>query len=381
MATEFETTTENPALVDEIAERIASTGPIPFREFMELALYHPQHGYYMSRREKIGREGDYLTSPEVSPAFGVIVGRQLREMWEAMGRPARFEIVEAGAGTGALCRDVLRWASAHAPEFRDAIACTIVEASAALAERQRETLAGEDSVRWTEALPDGIEGCILSNELLDAFPVHRVTVRDGRLRELFVGREGGRFVEETGPPSTPDLAAYFEALGLLPGEGCRGEVNLAAPEWMAEAGRALRRGFVITFDYGHEAAELYAPWRKDGTLLCFYRHNPSGDPYARVGRQDMTSHVDFTTVRRAGEAAGLETLGLLPQSEFLTNLGIGEALAPPGEGDANLEEYYARRRAVSELVDPEALGRIRVLVQAKGVDRPRLTGLEGPRDG
>jgi SAM-dependent MidA family methyltransferase len=378
---EFETTTENAALVEAIVERIAADGPIPFRDFMELALYHPRHGYYTSRREKMGREGDYLTSPEASPVFGVLVGRQLREMWDLMGRPERFDLVEAGAGTGALSRNILRWARAHAPEFGEAMTYTIVEASASLAERQRETLAGEASVRWADELPDAIEGCILSNELLDAFPVHRVTVENGELRELFVAWDGGRFLEETGPPSTPELAANFQRLGLLPGEGCRAEVNLAAPGWMAKAGRALRQGFLLTFDYGYEAAELYAPWRRDGTLLCFYRHNPSGDPYERLGRQDITSHVDFTTVRRAGEAAGLRTLGLVPQSEFLTNLGIAEALAPPGEGDANLEEYYARRRAVSELVNPEALGRIRVLVQARGVGTPRLTGLEGPRDG
>jgi SAM-dependent MidA family methyltransferase len=143
------------------------------------------------------------------------------------------------------------------------------------------------------------------------------------------------------------------------------------------AATALAKGFLLTFDYGYEAAELFAPWRRDGTLLCFYRHSPSGDPYVRLGRQDMTSQVDFTSLRRAGEEAGLRSLGLLPQTQFLTSLGIGEAMAPPGEGDLNLEEYYARRRAVLELVDPAGLGRIRVLVQAKGIDICRLTGLEG----
>jgi SAM-dependent MidA family methyltransferase len=189
--------------------------------------------------------------------------------------------------------------------------------------------------------------------------------------------DGARFVEELRPPSTPELAEYFQRLGLTPGEGCRAEVNLAAAEWMRRAGSALRKGFLLTLDYGYEAEELYAPWRTEGTLLCFYLHNPSADPYARIGRQDITSHVDFTTLRRAGEEAGLRTLGLIAQSEFLTNLGIAESAAPPGEGDVNLEEYYARRRAVLELLDPAALGRIRVLLQAKSVDGPHLTGLEG----
>jgi SAM-dependent MidA family methyltransferase len=380
--TEFETATENAALREAIVARIQSQGPMPFRDFMEAALYHPQHGYYRSRREKMGREGDYLTSPEASPAFGVLVGRQLGEMWQAMGTPRRFDVAEAGAGTGRLCRDILRWARGHAPDLRDALAYTIVEVSDALVQRQREVLADEgEDVRWSAELPDGVEGCLLSNELLDSFPVHRVAVRDGELMEVFVGWDGARFVEELRPPSTPEIATYFRRLGLLPGEGCRAEVNLAAAQWMGRASRALRKGFVLTFDYGYEAEELYAPWRSDGTLLCFYRHNPSSDPYARLGRQDITSHLDFTTLREAGEEAGLQTLALVSQSEFLTNLGIAEALAPPAEGDVNLEEYYARRRAVSELIDPAALGRIRVLVQAKGVGHPRLTGVEGGLDG
>ncbi len=378
MRTEFEPATENAALKEAIVVRIQSQGPMPFRDFMEAALYHPQHGYYRSRREKMGREGDYLTSPQVSPVFGALLARQLREMWEALGRHRRFDIVEAGAGTGLLCRDVLRWARTQAPDFHNALAYTIVEISQTLAERQREVLADEGSdVRWSAEIPDGVEGCVVSNELLDSFPVHRVCVQDGELMEVFVGWDGVRFVEELRPPSTPEIESYFNRLGLMPGEGCRAEVNLAAPQWLRRAGRALRGGFLLTFDYGYEANELYAAWRTEGTLLCFYHHNPSADPYARLGRQDITSRVDFTALRRAGEEAGLQTLGLASQSEFLTSLGIAEALAPPGESDINLEEYYARRRAISELVDPAALGRIRVLLQAKGVADPHLTGLKG----
>ncbi|MDP2675069.1 MAG: SAM-dependent methyltransferase [Dehalococcoidia bacterium] len=378
MKTEFEPVTENAALKEAIVARIRSEGALTFRDFMDAVLYHPQHGYYRSRREKMGREGDYLTSPEVSPIFGVLLGRQLREMWQAMGEPRRFDVVEAGAGTGRLCLDILRWARSHAPGLHAALAYTIVEVSEALAERQRETLAEEScDVRWCAELPDTIEGCLLSNELLDSFPVHRMSVSEGALLEVFVGWDGVRFVEELRPPSAPELETYFNRLGLLPGEGCSAEVNLAALEWMQQASRALRSGFLLTLDYGYEAPELYAPWRRDGTLLCFHRHNAAADPYARLGRQDITSHVDFTSLRRAGEESGLRTLGLVSQSEFLTNLGIAEAMAPPAEGDVDLEEYYARRRAVSELVDPAALGRIRVLAQAKGVREPRLTGLLG----
>ena len=381
MPNEFESSTENEALKEAILARIQEQGSITFREFMALALYHPQLGYYCSPREKMGRSGDYLTSPEVSPVFGALVGRQLRQMWDALGSPSAFQVVEAGAGTGALCRDLLRWARRTAPDFFRALEYTIVEASPALVQRQRDGLAGDSEiaqrVSWSDALPDSIDGCILSNELLDSMPVHRVTVQQGRLLEIFVDWDGARFVEEAAPPSSPAIEEYFHRLGLLPGEGCRAEANLGAPAWMRHAAAALARGFILTFDYGYEAEELFAPWRQDGTLLCFYRHNPSGDPYARLGRQDMTSHVDFTSLRRAGEEAGLTTLGIVSQTEFLTNLGIADALSPPNEGDPTLEEYHARRRAVIELLDPAALGRIRVLVQAKGVSGCPLAGLEG----
>jgi len=377
VTTEFEPATENAALKAAIREAIREAGgAIPFREFMALALYHPALGYYASAREKIGRSGDYLTSPELTPLFGAMLGRQLREMWERLGRPERFGAVEAGPGTGVLARDVLSWAGRAAPDFAQALRYTLVETSAALAERQRATLAAEGlAAEWRDGLPPAVTGCIFSNELLDALPIHRVAVKGGALREVYVTVDGDGFAEELRDPA-PDVSAYFDALGLLPGDGCLAEVNLEAPRWVASAAGALGRGYVITFDYGYEAAELYVPWRTDGTLLCFYRHNPSSDPYARLGRQDITTHVDFTTVRRAGEEAGLRTLGLTTQSQFLAALGIGEALQPPSGDEPKMEEYFARRRAVTELLDPGGLGRIKVLVQARGAGGP-LTCLEG----
>jgi SAM-dependent MidA family methyltransferase len=381
---EFAPATENEALKTAIIERIGREGRITFRDFMEMALYAPGLGYYTSRRENIGRGGDYVTSPEVSPIFGAMLGRQLREMWEAIGSPPAFDVVEAGAGTGVLSRDILRWSRRAAPGFQEAVRYTIVEASEPLAGRQRETLEAEGlagGVGWRTDLPGAVEGCILSNELLDAMPVHRVLVEDGVLRELYVAWDGDAFREEPGPVSTPQIEAYFGRLGLLPGEGCKAEVNLAAPRWVSAAASSLARGFLLTLDYGYEAAELYAPWRERGTLLCFNRHNPSEDPFVRIGRQDMTAHIDLTTIRRAGEEAGLRTLGLVPQSQFLMDLGLPDALPAIGEGETNLEEYYIRRRVVVELVDPAGLGRIKVLVQARGVGAARLSGLRGAGSG
>lgn len=381
--TDFEPATENELLKDAVRLRIEAEGRITFEQFMAMALYHPRHGYYNSPGEKMGRQGDYLTSPEVHPIFGQLIARQLHEMWERMGRPPAFDVLEQGAGNGLLCRDVLRWAQRQAPDFLEALRYRLRETSDELVRRQRRNVellgtAAADRVRWEEAAaPLGpVEGCVLSNELVDSFPVHRVLMENGELREIYVAWKDGRFQEEIGDPSSPALAAHFEALGVWPGEGCRAEVNLAAIEWMGQVGRALRRGFVMTFDYGYEAEELYAPWRRDGTLLCFYRHTAGGDPYARIGRQDMTSHVDFTTLVRTGKTHGLNLLGITTQERFLTALGIGSALSLPQGAEARLEEYYARRRAVAELTDTAGLGRIKVMLQEKGVGAVRLRGLQ-----
>lgn len=379
MQVEFESIAEIQALKEAIIARMERQNGISFRDFMAMALYEPHLGYYCSGRDTIGRSGDYLTSPEVSPIFGGMVGRQLREMWEALGQPGRLKVVEAGAGNGTLCRDILTWTRRAAPELAAAISYVIVEPIATLKARQQRMVESQRlgvPVSWVNRLPRGIEGCVLSNELLDSMPVHRVSVQDGLLRQLFVNWNQTKFVEEYRRPSGA-VSRYFEDLGLLPGEGCTAEVNLAATVWMSRAARALGRGFVLTFDYGSAAEALYAPWRTDGTLLSFYRHNPSNDPYARIGRQDMTSHVDFTSLRRAGEAAGLKTLGLVSQAELLMKMGIGEAL-PPADSEISLEARLARRLAVSELVDPAGLGRIKVLAQAKDGGDVRLSGFTGP---
>jgi SAM-dependent MidA family methyltransferase len=375
---EFESATENAALVELLHRRIDAEGAITFHDYMETVLYHPHHGYYATR-QPMGRSGDYLTSPEVHPIFGALVGKQLSQLWELLGRPQPFDVVEQGAGTGRLARDILRWAQTRAPELFDALRYRIVEVSPALRRRQEETLAGlpdpEGGIECLEELPEELEGCLLSNELIDSFPVHRIAHQERQLMEVYVSHRDGRFEELLGLASSERIAGYFADLGLWPGEGCQAEVNLRAVDWMAGAARALRRGFVLTFDYGYPAEELYAPWRRDGTLLCFYRHNPSQDPYARIGKQDMTAHVDFTTLIRVGEAHGLEGAGFTTQAAFLAKLGIGVGVdAVARETPEALEEYYARRRAVQELIDPAGLGRIRVLAQRKDVPPTDLWG-------
>lgn len=378
---EFESATENAALVELLRRRIDAEGAVTFHDFMETALYHPQHGYYASR-QPMGREGDYLTSPEVSPVFGALVAKQLWQLWELLGRPEAFDLIEQGAGSGLLARDILRWAARREPAFFRALRYRIVEISPSLRRRQQETLAtvpelAEGQVEWSDELPDAITGCVLSNELLDSFPVHRVVHQDRQLLEVYASHRDGRFEELSGLASTERIAEYFADLGFWPGEGCVCEVNLHAVDWMAGVAQALRRGFVLTLDYGYEAQDLYAPWRRDGTLMCFYRHNPSTDPYARIGKQDMTSHVDFTTLMRVGKQHGLEVASFATQARFLANLGIGAGVdAIAKEAPEELEEYYARRRAVQELIDPAGLGRIRVLAQRKDSSAAELLGFK-----
>jgi SAM-dependent MidA family methyltransferase len=231
------------------------------------------------------------------------------------------------------------------------------------------------AVSWEREFPAVEHGVIVSNELLDAFPVHRVVRRGEDLEEVYVEVDGGRLVDRFGPVSDERITAYFAALGLLPGEGCYAEVNLEAIDWIRSAAASLGRGYVLTLDYGYEAADLYAPWRRDGTLLCFYRQSVSSDPYQRVGKQDITASVDFTTLRREGEAAGMTTVAQTDQADFLVRLGIGSGVAGTAAGQgANIEEYFARRQVVLDLIDPAKLGRIKVLLQAKDAPAAEFRG-------
>jgi SAM-dependent MidA family methyltransferase len=375
---EFGTHTENEALRAVIAAEIDAGGRIPFRRFMELALYHPVHGYYASERPVIGRRGDYLTSPEVSPLFGAMAGRQVAEVWELLGRPDPMTVVEAGPGNGTLAHDLLRWAQRANPELRAALRYIMVEQQPAQRARQQRVLSAEPGVCWRETLPEGITGCILANELLDALPVHVVTTAGGRLRELYVTVDGGAFAEAW-DEACPGVARYFACLGVSPAEGSRAEANLEAPAWTAAAAQALHRGLLLCLDYGYPAATLYAPWRRQGTLLCFFRHTANDEALARVGRQDITAHVDFTTIARSGSNAGLALAGFTTQHAWLTALGIHEALRLPA-GEAPGEEHFARRRAVAELTEPAGLGRIRALALTRGLDGASLRGFAGAPD-
>ncbi|MDE3076470.1 MAG: SAM-dependent methyltransferase [Chloroflexota bacterium] len=308
---------------------------------MELALYHPLHGYYHAGLERIGKRGDYLTSPLISPLFGATLARFIRQAFDR-GIPRR--ILELGAGDGSLAEQLVGLAPYG-----------IVERSPDFRARQQQRLG--DRARWLEEVPAGFQGLVLSNELLDALPVHRVD-GDG---ELLVGWDGG-FAEQWGPFSTPRIAEYFDRLELRPAG--RAEVNLDAQSLMAGVYGCMGRGLVLTIDYGYEAEELFLR-HPQGTFLTYFRHALGDNPYGRVGLQDMTSHVDFTSLMRLGESLGLRTVQLATQAEFLIEHGIGELLMEVQRGAIEPADYYRAREAVTTLLNPAGMGGFRVLVQDK----------------
>jgi len=363
-----------------ILGRIRQRGRITFAEFMEACLYEPGLGYYTSPGRKVGAEGDFYTSSNVHQVFGRLIAREVHRMWHCMGEPDRFDLVEVGAGNGRLAADLLDTLAGLDRRFYEAITFRLIEAEPTLREQQQRLLEGHGGkIAWSvpTELAEGrldLAGCLYSNELIDSFPVHLVEMTGGGLREVFVTADGDRFGEALGTPSTPELGAYLERLGIVLMEGQRAEINLAASSWLRGVARSLRRGFVLTIDYGYPAAELYAPHRKNGTLLCYYRHTTEENPYIRVGLQDMTSHVDFTTLSAEGGQLGLSTVWFGEQYRFLLGAGIMEELMALEARASTEEEKLKQRLVLKKLMLPDGgMGdTFRVLIQAKGVDNPDL---------
>ncbi|HLJ80191.1 MAG TPA: SAM-dependent methyltransferase [Ktedonobacterales bacterium] len=392
-------------LTSILADDIAHNGSMTFARFMAVALYHPTLGYYNGGgqgREPLGWSGDYFTSGDVHPLWGWALARQLHQMWELLGHPARFDVIEPGAGRGLLARETWRYALARAPEWAAALRYTLVDRSAPDSPlrqaRERRLLADlaalaipDGGIRWAntlaDAIPDGpITGCVVANELVDALPVHIVEHCGGALREVYVtlDEQTGALAEVLGPPSAPEVASYLNTYRIpwrrYP-DGWRAEVCVEAIAWMREVAAILRRGFTLTIDYGDTARRLYTPERWRGTLAVYARHQMGERPLARPGGQDLTAHVNFTALVEAGRAGGLRLAGLTTQGELLRRLGIVEEMEAIGtrlypaadterhtdRGQADYLRRMSLRGAVSTLLDPRGLGGFRVLTQQRGV--------------
>jgi SAM-dependent MidA family methyltransferase len=364
-----------------IADIVRERGPITVAAFMELALYDPHVGYYARAVRRSGRAGDFFTSVDVGTLFGELLEVQIAEMMGVLGAPAAdrpLDLVEVAAGNGRLAADVLSAMKRRHPEVYARTALSLVERSPSARWAQAETL-GDASARLrgaTDRLPESFEGVLFANELLDAMPVHQVVMRHDGLREVFVEATGGALRAREGRPSTDALQAHLDRLGVSLEPGWRAEINLAAVEWVRDAARRLRRGFMLLIDYGHGARELYSARHSSGTLTTFSQHTaddvrdgPVPSWLRRPGEQDITAHVDFTSIQHAANAEGLSTLGFLDQTYFL--LGLVERAGDIAGESSTLRE----RLALKTLILPGGMGStMKVLILGKGVGTPRLSG-------
>jgi SAM-dependent MidA family methyltransferase len=377
------------SLREVIAAEIRRGGPIPFSRYMELCLYHPELGYYSRAREQFGKGGDFYTSSDVHAVFGRLLARQFEEMWRALGSPSRINLIELGPGRGLFACDVLDWTAKQFPEFAAALRYGLVEQSAELRARLRERLA-EHLANGRAEVFDSFERAVeaageclivFGNEFFDALPVDVIDYR-GAVR---VGESDGRFVEEFVAPSAEELK-FIERCSVRPGEGERVEVCLAALEWMQRITAALegRRGFAVFIDYGYTREQQLAGRHRD-TLMTYRRHTAQASPYDAPGEQDITAHVNWTALQAAATERGLESLGLVTQSQFLIGVGEATQFADVFRDTSHPQEQAKVALQLKHLVSPEAMGEVfQVLVLSHGLERDqtvRLSGLSFARQG
>ena len=365
-AADIDAVESDPILEKLIRDEITTAGPMTFARFMELALYHPERGYYRGADPRPGRDGDFLTAPEAHPIFGRALARLTVDVWAALGRPAGFRIREHGAGSGALARALVDGVRREAPELAAKVRYRAVEVDQRRLRDLRERLGPvfEDD----DGAP--ISGIVLGNEVLDALPTHRVAGDAAGIREVCVDLDrDGRLVDVATEPSTDALAARLAAEGIRLEPGQQAEICLAVDDWVAGAAAGLRDGLLLLVDYGHPAATLYDRARRPhGTLAAYLRHHVHDDPYRAIGRQDLTAHVDVTAVERAATAAGLHHVATTTQGPFLAGLGAGDLLIELQEGpDADLQSYLEARSALVRMIDPAAMGGFKVMAFTRGL--------------
>jgi SAM-dependent MidA family methyltransferase len=358
------------SLTEVIIERIRREGPVSFRDFMEMCLYHPGSGYYTSAQDKIGKQGDFYTSSSVTPVFGAMIGKQLEEMWSVTGEKD-FTVVEFGAGTGRLCGDILDYLKNN-PRLYGRLTYCIIEKSPAMRAKAKTHLPEE--VKWYDSIKEipSFTGCVLSNELVDNFSVHQVVMKD-QLMEIFVDYNDG-FVERL-EPAAASLSDYLREMNVVLPAGFRTEINLEATQWIKDISQQLDKGYVMTIDYGYTSEEMYRESRNNGTLLCYHKHSINDQPYDNLGEQDITSHVNFSALSHWGEKNGLTTCGLTRLNRFLLALGWDDHLRKTITSGP--DQYLALRQYASIkyhfLVDMGQ--KFSVLIQCKGIDSKNLQGL------
>ena len=376
--------TGNVPLIEIIRAEIEETGRITFARFMELALSHPEHGYYLTEDRRPGRGGDFLTSPEASAYFGLTLARQIAECWERLERPRTFEIREYGSGVGGLAYDIIAGLSEAVPSIMGALRYRLVEPNRHRMKQALDAMAevGLDSIVIGEEIqpgtdPEPITGVVIANEVADALPVHRLIVEDSQLFERFVNWQDNGFGEEIGPPSAPAqlIPDYFRRHRVQLIEGGKYDVSPGANDWFASVCRGIERGFAMIIDYGYSVDKLFQSHRLGGTVRGYFEHTVTDNPFVNVGHQDLTAHVDFTALQEAGEASGMTLAGFTTQAALLASLGLGERLvALQRDPEASLADYVSAQSVVLRLIDPGGLGRFGVLLMARNapIDPPLL---------
>jgi SAM-dependent MidA family methyltransferase len=345
----------------EIIKKIKKDGPVSFRDFMEMALYMPLYGYYTSGNRCIGKQGDFFTSPYISTAFGAILGRQLEEMSTHINGP--FHIVEFGAGTGLLCADILEYLK-NKPCFEN-IEYVIIEKNPTLKSVCKNYL--YERIKWIEDLAElgEFEGCVLSNELMDNLPVHILEMED-QLLEIFVDYQND-FVELK-RIAEPDLVSQLEYLNLSVSKGGRIEMATDMAGWFQKVSRFLKKGYIISIDYGDNGCRWLQRAGKEGTLRCYYNHELNFNPYIHVGEQDITCDVNFSALSYWGSLYGLEISGFTCQRNFLKSLGFVAYLSDMQ--DTNENKLFAFDMLINRMGS-----RFKVLIQRTHLTHVPLQGL------
>jgi SAM-dependent MidA family methyltransferase len=340
-----------------------------FSRFMELALYDPAEGYYASGKAGVGRDGDFFTNISLGPVFGEILAAQFLELWEMLGRPSDFTLVEQGANDGSLAEDILNGlASTPLADCR----LILIEPFTPLREKQQARLAGR-RVEWVEApcaLPN-FTGVHFSNELFDALPFEIVKSRAGRWELQRVQNLDGALRLET--------AEVLDLTWPAPSEDFVSELRTGQRELLAAISSRLQRGFLLAIDYGMTREELLAPHRANGTLACYAAHRRDDDPFESIGEKDITSHVDFTSLAEDLRACGLEPTGYTDQHHFL--VGAAERLLLSLDGQPPTADTLKKLRSLRTLLHPETMGvQFKVLLASKGVSTPTISGFRHARE-
>ena len=349
----------------EIREIIKQNGPISFAHFMELALYHPQCGYYINKAG-FGPNGDFFTAPMTHPIFGSLIANQAMLMWLQLGKVSPINVLELGAGNGQLGIDFERHSERIDNQFCNALHYTANDLSPKPSDFLRDWIQGEISFTFENP------SIIIANELLDAMPAHRVVMHNGELKEIFIGlNEAGDFQEYFLGLTTSEIKDRFDTFGIELAEGHKTEMNLGMTKWFKYIYDMIPSGYLLLIDYGYEAHEYYNESRMQGTLRCYYAHTLNMNPYIHVGKQDISIHVDFSTLRNIAHHTGFKLVKEKSQSQFLKDLGFEQYRdSIVRDRDLSLQVKNTNLRLLDLLIDDRGMGAFKVFIFAKNAPEP-----------